>query len=562
MTAPRIDPPHPATLTVSVLDHGAQPDGPCCAVAFAAATAALRAAGGGRLIVPPGTWHLRTAPDPEAGHWTLDDLVDVEVVAHGALLICHRIAHGIRLRRCQRVALRGLSLDWAATLASPARIEADGGRLVLVPAAGAWAGADVPIAGITAWDRQRHGWAMHAAEWYHRAWGPSESLPWDGRRWLLPEQPNDLHAGLDVVVRHWIYHGNGIDLSGHGNCDITLEDLTVLGCPGHAYVGYGCDRGVRLTRCRIARPDDPRRMVTATADGCHLGDMRGDIVIEDCDFAYHGDDSVNIHGLWLRVAALADHAVAVRSRWLDRAQMAAGDGLLLRSRDDLGGIGTATVLAREPHPEGWLLRLDRPVPDGLQIGDYVGNAGRDSARFRIQGNHFHDHRARGMLIQAGHGLIEGNVVEQVQMAALNLTTDCHEWQEGFGCHDVTVRGNVFRDCNHHRRERGERGVHLACVNILVEAPHGIGRQPVHRGLHLAGNRIDGTAGAGILVASCSEVQVDDLRIDSAQADPLPGCGAAIGVPGGAVAIQVGDGCTWTGLMIDGRPAAPTRVAAS
>jgi hypothetical protein len=73
------------------------------------------------------------------------------------------------------------------------------------------------------------------------------------------------------------------------------------------------------------------------------------------------------------------------------------------------------------------------------------------------------------------------------------------------------------------------------------------------------NRIDGTAGAGILVASCAEVQVEDLRIDGAQADPLPRSSAAIGVPGGAVAIQVGDGCTWTGLMIDGRPGAPTPV---
>jgi hypothetical protein len=564
MPDPRIHVPQPGRLTVTVVDHGAVPGGPCCAAAFHAAVAAVRSAGGGRLVVPAAVWHLRSAgpEDADAGHWTLDDLVDVEVVGHGATVVCHQVAHGIRLRRCQRVALRGLTLDWALPMASPGRVESVGDTLVLVPGPGAWAGPDVPIAGVTTWDVRTHGWAMDAAEWYHQAWGFSAGLPWTGDCWLLPERPGDLQPGMDVVVRHWIYHGNGIEFSAHRNADITLEGIEIRACPGHAFVGYGCERGIHLSGCRIARPDDPRRMVTATADGCHLGDMRGDIIIEDCDFSYQGDDSVNIHGFWLRIAAIADRALVLESRWLDRAQLAPGDQIRICARDGLATVGAAVVEACTPHASGWLVQLDRPVPAGTAIGDQVGNADRTSSRFRISRNRFHDHRARGMLIQAGDGLIDGNLVERVQMAALNLTTDCHEWQEGLGCRSVEVRGNTFRSCNAHRRERGPRGAHLACVNVLVETPTGLGREPVHQDLRFIGNRIIDTAGPGILIASARGVMVQDLRIDGAQSSPVSGCGTAIRIPGGAAVIQVGEGCTWEGLVVDGRPAEPTVVASA
>jgi len=547
---PRLKMPDPSRRRISLADFGGRPGHTCVADALAKAALWLRA-GGGRLVIPPGRYHVRRIAEGRE-HWLLDNIADAVIEAAGATIICHRIATGVRLRRCRRVMLQGLAVDWAMPMASLATVERRGRQLVLAyddPRR-----CTLPVAGVTSWDDGAHSWAGDGHEWYHAAWGRSAGLPAaSGGGLLLPPRPGDLARGDRVVVRHWIYHGNAVDFGGRGNADIHLEDVTVVSAPGHAFVGYGCDRGVRLTRCAIAR--GPQDLVSATADGCHVGACAGDVIIEDCDFAHQGDDSVNIHGVWMRVAEVVGSAVSLTSRWLDHArqQVARGHRLAFFREGTLEPLGERVIQAIASGPDALTVTLDRGIP-GVEAGAFVADRARGTDRFRITGNHFHDHRARGMLIQARDGLIAGNRVERVQMAGLNLTTDCAFWQEGYGCADVLVSGNHFLSCNQHRRERGPRGVHLACVNVLVETPDGIGTHPLHERIALVGNVIEDTAGPAMLVASSRQVAVVGNRVARAQRAPLPDAGSAIGLPAaGHAALVHGPGTAevcWLGNHVE------------
>jgi len=157
--------PDPSRRRISLADFGGRPGHTCVADALAKAALWLRA-GGGRLVIPPGRYHVRRIAEGRE-HWLLDNIADAVIEAAGATIICHRIATGVRLRRCRRVMLQGLAVDWAMPMASLATVERRGRQLVLAyddPRR-----CTLPVAGVTSWDDGAHSWAGDGHEWYHAA---------------------------------------------------------------------------------------------------------------------------------------------------------------------------------------------------------------------------------------------------------------------------------------------------------------------------------------------------------------------------------------------------------
>jgi len=132
-----------------------------------------------------------------------------------------------------------------------------------------------------------------------------------------------------------------------------------------------------------------------------------------------------------------------------------------------------------------------------------------------------------MLIQARDGVIEGNRIERVMAAAIQMTTDAKYWQEGYGCENVVVRGNTLVGCNYAMWERHAKGRHMACVSLVVDTETGLGDYPAPRNIIIEGNTIQDTPGLAILVASASGVIVRGNRIIDANTQPFPNTGAGI-----------------------------------
>lgn len=61
---------------------------------------------------------------------------------------------------------------------------------------------------------------------------------------------------------------------------------------------HGKSHHVSFDHVRIVPPKgDPKRVITCTADHFHIGQSRGFIKIENCEFSLGADDIVNMHDL-------------------------------------------------------------------------------------------------------------------------------------------------------------------------------------------------------------------------------------------------------------------------
>ena len=107
--------------------------------------------------------------------------------------------------------------------------------------------------------------------------------------------------GDEVLVRHYVYEGHAIVVNA-GASDIAFEDITIYSAPGMGWVVSTAERRIPFH----ALPDRTTRERPLAAHfdrgrGIHIYNTLGDIIIEDNDFSGHGDDSVNIYTLYLRV---------------------------------------------------------------------------------------------------------------------------------------------------------------------------------------------------------------------------------------------------------------------
>jgi len=531
---PTVNAPSPRTsLTVNIDEcyetaNGRRSDH----AAMIAALAACRERGAARLVLPRRTYHFdNPSIDDRGAHILVEDMHDLTIDGSGSELMFHHVANAFRFVRCKRMVLRDVVIDWAFRLTSPGHVvKRPDGRTAV------WFPPHYPvdestlITAVSEYDIERYRWAMNGVEIYYpkdvELIGPqtmySPSFEEERRP---PHGQGGLAAGMQLVVRHYVYQATCVDFGGAGNEDLAFEDITIYQCPGHAFCGYNAERGFRLSRVKIERRAESGTLVSATADGAHFGAVLGDIVIEDCDFSMQGDDSVNIHGTWLEVTSQADaRTLVMTGRWLsDRTRLEPGEELKLCRKADLEEYSRAEIVGSVFDAATRTVRVEvaADLPGGVAEGDYVANVTRSSSRFHIRGNYFHDHRARGMLLQARHGLVEDNHIRNVMGAALQMTADCNYWKEGL------VRDNLIERTNNASWERCPTGRHMAAVSLVVDTPTGLGTYPVHCDITFERNVVRETPGLAFLVASARDVTVSGNVIVDANTEPFDGTGSAI-----------------------------------
>jgi|GEM_PF-6067542 len=469
----------------------------------------------------------------DIAHLVLDGMSDIIFDGTGATLVCREIKPGILINNCQNITLRGFVIDWDVLLASLGVIETLNGEkhLRILPECNT---EGAPVRSVCEFDFDNRTWKMNTQEFYMFAPGfkPDDNYEQVEKGLYKFQNKNLLNMFKDgdkMLVRHYVYEGTAaVYANGRKNESISLERLTVLQCPSHAYLFTHCGKGICLDGCRIARGDQSRP-ITATADGVHIGSCRGDIVIENCDFSLQGDDSVNIHGRWTRANSLDERKINVRSADLkDFTEV--GDPVNFHSATNLEFYGTAIIaeIEKSASEDLIILTIDREIPEGFAAGDLIANQNNASDNFIIRNNYFHDHRARGMLIQAKNGIIEENLIVNVQGAGIQITTDCDFWLEGFGCENVVVRGNRLIGVNKVNSSSYRMDRHPAALNVVVDTPTGIGDYPLHKNIIIENNEIVDTPGAAMLVASVENATIRGNRIKNSGYNPNQELGKPFG----------------------------------
>ncbi len=255
--------------------------------------------------------------------------------------------------------------------------------------------------------------------------------------------------------------------------DITLEDITVHAAPGMAVVGWG-SRNFTIRHCNVV-PESGGWM-SATADAMHFGACRGQITVEDSEFAGMGDDAINVHAMYgLATARLDERTLAVaRARlhpYYDKARgmwdaPAPGDTLEYSGGEEpLLAQGKMRVEKawQDARQQRTIIQFDRALPACVAENTVLSNLST-SPSVQVRRCRVHGNRARGFLMQTRHVLLEDCEFEHVSGAGLEICTDAGDWWESLGARDITVRHCTFRRCNF-GVARSE-----AALNIFADLP--------------------------------------------------------------------------------------------
>ena len=305
-----------------------------------------------------------------------------------------------------------------------------------------------PLYALSVWDNVK-GWP-----WYQSASGdPEIYFPTNttaqfsnGRSGCLPSLAT--FVGSRVLVRHTVtnhaFHCLGCQ-------NITVQNVTIFSSPDMGFVFENGGSNISLINNVIAPRCSPNCALaepSLIADAAHFADVSGNILLENNDFGWQGDDGLNVTGL-LEPANLAQTQsgtgrwLQVGAGWQSRLwSMTVGSSLSLFDAG-LASLGTVNILAVDP--ASGLIEVSSLPPSTTNF--IIARTDGIPKNVVIRGNQFHDSRARGILIGGSNALISNNLIERVTMEAILVDADTGPWYEGPGAQNVTIQDNTIASVN-------------------------------------------------------------------------------------------------------------------
>jgi parallel beta-helix repeat protein len=339
-----------------------------------------------------------------------------------------------------------------------------------------------------------------------------------------------------------------------GSADTRVEDVTIWTGPGGGIMARmvaGDGNYFRLKIDRGPRPEgaDQDRLLSTTADAFNYAFARKGPILEKCEFAFMGDDSINIHGAVypiVKVESARTVLVARRPGWDPIEQMfRAGDAAQILKADSFEPQQELQLWAwsrlyrqsdgdalpemtpeqmREFYPSSGaaidpasleFLRISFSEDTSAKVGDWLDFNTLHGSGFQILDSYFHDHRAIGMRIQASDGKILRNRVERINDAAIQIGPEYGYWREAGWVRDLLVEDNTIRDVGRGPRLSSGKSVAPGAIGISARQDHPERKNPYPQGnrrITLRGNTIDGCPVAGILVNAASDVTIANNTI--------------------------------------------------
>lgn len=469
------------------------------------------------VVIPPGTYALPVSSDRFT--LLLVGLSNFYIDARGVtLLFTDPAKGGIAFRRCTGVTLRGATLRHDPLPFTQGEIEAispDGHAYDVRIAAG----YPSDLTNAAHFSRTPLGYVFDPATHQWKA----------GTIDLAATSVDDLGGGLfrfhwagtspAVTVHDFIaFRGLGLqDIYIGSDADhIRILGVTILGGGGfcvHETRGEGYNTYTyRVTYAPrpVGATMDP--LVASNFDAFHSSSVRHGPHLEGCMFEGMGDDGIPIHGSYSLVMSVSGARVTMS----DDAAFRVGDPIRFFGTD--GGLadeGTVVRVVDLPSfvPSGTSqysafadlsvrhfqeLTLDHAVAASFDW--LASNPAANGSGYVIRNNVIRNNRARGILLKADDGLVEGNLIDGSTIAGIVLAPETY-WDEACYSRNVIIRNNIIRH------------VGYAMVGPWVDQSGAItitgtrASVPGHRHIVIEGNTIEDVDGNNLLITSARDVAV-------------------------------------------------------
>ena len=277
-----------------------------------------------------------------------------------------------------------------------------------------------------------------------------------------------------------------------------FEDVIVRASGGMGIIAQRCRdvtirgsrRAVDRTAGAMAKPGSGR-VTSMQADATHFSNCAGTVEVVDCWFEGMVDDAINVHSTCLRIeSVLPPDRLLCRYMHYESfgfETFLPGERLrFIKVRSFEPGEKAAVKSVKWIDPMSLELTLDRPVPVRYKAGDAVENADWQPAVV-FSRNVVACSRPRATLFTTpGKVVCESNRFENIAGQPIHLSADAADWFESGACRDVTIRGNVFKNCFTHYKG-GRRGLITINPNIKdIDSQ----KERYHRNILVEGNIFD------------------------------------------------------------------------
>lgn len=308
--------------------------------------------------------------------------------------------------------------------------------------------------------------------------------------------------------------GDRIDIRGKGGFSFEVKDCAgmifqdlTLGNSGLYGIVEFAGKNNRYERCHVTYGPKPpgatEAPIAATeADGFHsLGSTQGPTLL-NCVIEGTPDDAIAIHGRYAEIIETpAENVVVLRAK-SSPVSFAKGDEM--RIQDDRSGFFLqAKVMAAEkvpdadPRKETWKYTLDRAP--GTKVGFLASNPSSCGPGYTLINNVIRRNRARGMLLKADDGVINGNLLEDCTIAGIVLSPEGAANEAGY-VHNTTISNNIIRHTGY--AENGPGCPYAAGLTVTGDGSIG------NRNITITGNTFDRILGANLIVRYTETARIE------------------------------------------------------
>jgi hypothetical protein len=280
----------------------------------------------------------------------------------------------------------------------------------------------------------------------------------------------------------------------HHSRNLVFRDITSYASPAGHYVGTDLEN-VLIENCRLLIRDG--RLKGGNADGVHLQNARGPIVIRNCTMEGISDDCVNLYQHPHYIIAYKNGQEWSFSSYPDRSQRRKGAGNLkagdlLHAYDPSTGLdyGRAELKAYDPDSgqalfaAAWDLPQDPEVWKHLLI--YSDGFGSD---VRIEDNTFAHSRRYGLYLKSHRARVAGNRFIGLSGSALFCANDINFNYEGGFCGELLFENNEITGCGFDSNFFSNSNRAVVTITAVKERSQPVDTEDLHRNLIIRGNRI-------------------------------------------------------------------------
>jgi hypothetical protein len=391
-------------------------------------------------------------------------------------------------------------------------------------------------------------------------WGPGkacqEAIPSEGRCWRqrtprgwIPEGQGEATA-IDLGDRrvrlefgtgetgltegHQYHFSNRIrDLVGvhTARCkDIVFRDCDFYALTGMGFVSQFTEN-MTFQRVNVAPPAGTIRTCPAWADIFQFSNCKGKLLVDGCRLSGMGDDSVNCHGTFLRIAGKeGDRGLLVKfvhPQTYGFAPYAPGDEVAVLNESTLreypGNPRLKVRSVERKNDKEWLLGLEEPPPQ-FGEGDLLDNI-TWNPDITVSNNRVDMDPVRGFLFATRGKVVAENNNLNCYMPGILVEGDGKGWMESSPIRDMLIRNNHFLRCgifitasvkNNNPAEPVHENVRIIdnTFEKLDEAfrmNKGKALYARHlKGIEMKGNRVEGSEGPipVDIDASCSDLHLE------------------------------------------------------